>query len=104
MQPATERRPIHPYIVLLAAIVLPGSGYVLAGEPKRGFTMQMFMIVFAIVTWHLAPAGASIVGKLAGGLFLYALSIPESYRIARLKWDAFAKRPVSTESRRDAGQ
>ena len=83
-----KRDPLNPYLALFAAILLPGSGYVLAGEPKRGFTMQMFMIVFAIVTWHLAPAGASMIGKLSGGLFLYALSIPESYSLARARWQA----------------
>jgi hypothetical protein len=79
-------RPFHPYVILAAAILLPGFGYVLLGQTRRGFTMQMFMIVFAFVTWHLAPAEATLIGKLAGGIFLYALTIPESYRTARLRW------------------
>jgi hypothetical protein len=79
-------RPFHPYVVLAVAILLPGFGYVLLGQARRGFTMQMFMIVFAFVTWHLAPAEATLVGKLAGGIFLYALTIPECYRTARLRW------------------
>jgi hypothetical protein len=47
--------------------------------------MQLFMILGAFVTWHLAPQGASLAGKLAGGLFVYALSLPEAYRLARLR-------------------
>lgn len=78
-------RPFHPYVVLVTSILLPGFGYALVGQARRGFTMQMFMIVFGFVTWHLAPAGATLVGKLAGGVFLYALTIPESYRFARLQ-------------------
>jgi hypothetical protein len=85
------RRPLNPYVVLLAAILLPGSGYVLCGQTRRGFTMQMFMLVFAIVTWHLAPPTASFVGRLSGGLFVYALTIPESYRLARLRWAEYQR-------------
>jgi hypothetical protein len=85
---ARAARPLNPYVVLLASILLPGSGYVLCGQPKRGFTMQMFMIALAFVTWHLAPETASFAGKLAGGLFVYALTLPESYRLARMRWVA----------------
>ena len=53
---------------------------------RRGFTMQMFMIALAFVSWHLAAPGAGFIGKLAGGLFVYALTIPESYSVARARW------------------
>lgn len=89
--PRKVGRPLHPYVVLASSILLPGSGYVLVGQTRRGFTMQMFMIVFAFVTWHLALAGATLIGKLAGGVFLYALTIPASYRLARLQWAAWQK-------------
>jgi hypothetical protein len=69
--------------VLLVAIVLPGFGYALCGQARCGFIMQMFMVALALVTWHLAPPAASLAGKLAGGLFVYALSLPETYRLAR---------------------
>jgi len=76
---------ISPYLVLLSSLLLPGSGYVLCGQPKRGFTMQLFMIVLAFVTWHLAPPSASFIGKLSGGLFVYALSLPDSFRMAKVR-------------------
>jgi hypothetical protein len=82
-------RPLNPYLVLLVAILLPGFGYALCGEARRGFIMQMFMVALAFVTWHLAPPAASLVGKLAGGLFVYALSLTETYRLARLRWIAY---------------
>ena len=80
------RPPLNPYLVLLVAILLPGFGHVLNGQPRRGLIMQLFMIVLAFVTWHFAPPAASFIGKLSGGLFVYALSIPEAYRVARLRW------------------
>ena len=90
-QEQPRRSPLNPYLVLLAAILLPGFGHVLNGQARRGLTMQLFMIVFAFVTWHLAPPTASLVGKLSGGLFIYALSIPEAYRVARLRWVTFQR-------------
>ena len=51
--------------------------------------MQLFMIVFASVTWNLAPASATVIGEAAGGVFIYAPSIPEAYRVARLRWAVF---------------
>ena len=82
------KRPLHPYIVLAVAILLPGVGHVLCGRTRRGLTMQLFMIALAFVSWHLTTSQHSIVGRLAGGLFIYALSIPEAYRLARLRWAA----------------
>ncbi len=75
----------NPYFVLAVAVILPGMGYVLVGRPKRGFTMQMFMILMAMITWHLTTPEQSLVGRLAGGLFVYAMSIPEAYRMAKLR-------------------
>ena len=66
----------------------PLNAYV-NGQPRRGLIMQLFMIVLGFVTWQLAPASASLVGKLSGGLFVYALSLPEAFRVAKLRQLAF---------------
>jgi hypothetical protein len=79
------RAPLNPYAVLAIAVVLPGMGHVICGAARRGMMMQLFMILGAFVTWHLAPQGAGLAGRLAGGLFVYALSLPEVYRLARLR-------------------
>ena len=79
-------RPLDPRLVLLIAILLPGFGHVVSGQVRRGFTMQMFMICLGFVSWHLTTPGHSIFGRLAGGLFVYALSLPEAYRIAKVRW------------------
>lgn len=91
-QEQRPRPPLNPYLVLLAAILLPGFGHVLNGQATRGLIMQLFMIVLAFVTWQLAPPSASLIGKLSGGLFVYALSIPEAYRVARIRWVAYQQR------------
>jgi hypothetical protein len=82
--------PPNPYAVLAVAILLPGMGHVMIGEARRGFTMQMFMVALAFITWHLTTPAQSLVGRLAGGLFVYALSVPEAYRLAKLRSARFA--------------
>ncbi len=80
------KRPLHPYVVLAIAIALPGAGHVICGRPRRGLTLQLFMISLAFVTWQLSSPQRSLVGRLAGGLLVYALSLPEAYRLARVRW------------------
>jgi hypothetical protein len=86
--PKNANAVLHPYWVLLAAIVLPGFGHVLCGQARRGLTMQLFMISLGFVTWHLTMPGQSIAGRLAGGIFVYAMSVLEVYRIASLRYAA----------------
>jgi hypothetical protein len=78
-------RPLNPYRVLALAIVLPGMGHVAAGAVRRGLMLQLFMILGGFITWHLSGPQTSLAGRLAGGLFIYALSLPEAYRLARLR-------------------
>jgi len=84
-----SRAPLHPYWILLSAVLLPGSGHVLAGAPQRGLTMQLFMISLGGITWHVTTSQQSLAGRLSGGLFIYAMSILDAYRIARLRWAAY---------------
>ena len=91
MAELAARRPIHPGLVLLAAILLPGFGHTLCGFRYRGLAMQMFMIVLGLITWHLTTPQQNLVGRLAGGLFIYAISIMDAYRLAKLRWDAFRR-------------
>ena len=81
---ASRPRVLHPYAVLAIALLLPGFGYAASGNARRGLTMQLFMISLAFVTWHLTTPAHSLIGRLSGGLFIYALSVPESYRLARI--------------------
>ena len=79
------RKPLSPYAVLAIAVLLPGFGYTAVGRARRGLTMQLFMISLAFVTWQLTTPAHSLAGRLAGGLFIYALSLPECYRLAKMR-------------------
>jgi len=86
-----QRPPLNAYLVLLVAILLPGFGHVLNGQPRRGLIMQLFMIALGFVTWQLAPPSASFIGKISGGLFVYALSLPEAFRVAKIRQLAYER-------------
>ena len=77
--------PVNPYLVLGSAIVLPGSGHVILGVPVRGLQFLFFMVILAWVTAKIAPPDASFIGRHAGGLLIYALSILDAYKLARIR-------------------
>ncbi|PZO73697.1 MAG: hypothetical protein DI629_19410 [Mesorhizobium amorphae] len=78
------RRPIDPRLVLLSAILLPGSGHVAIGQPLRGLVFLFFIMLFGALTLATTTPDHSFIGHHAGGLFIWALSIPDAYRRARL--------------------
>jgi len=78
-------RPVHPRLILLLAIILPGSGHVALGRVPRALGFIFFMLVLGWLSARFAAAGASFVGRHAGGFFVYALSITDAYRIAALR-------------------
>ncbi len=61
----------------------------MCGAQQRGFVFQAFMILLGWITWHVTPPDRSLIGRLAGGLFIYAISIPDAYRIAKARYSAF---------------
>jgi hypothetical protein len=77
-------KPLNPHIVLFLAIILPGAGHVSIGEARRGLTFVLFAVLFAIVTYMTTTPSQSFIGRHAGGLFIWALSIPDAYRRARM--------------------
>ena len=81
----TEPAPVSPYLVLGSAIVLPASGHVILGVPVRGLQFLFFMVILAWVTAKIAPPDASFVGRHAGGFLIYALSVLDAYKIARIR-------------------
>ncbi|TIN72463.1 MAG: hypothetical protein E5Y30_06860 [Mesorhizobium sp.] len=81
----TAPTPPNPYLVLGAAIVLPASGHVILSVPGRGLQFLFFMVILAWVTAKIAPPDASFVGRHAGGFLIYALSILDAYKIARIR-------------------
>ncbi|MBP0438361.1 hypothetical protein [Tianweitania sediminis] len=80
----TARKPINPRLVLLLAVVVPGGGHVAVGQPLRGLIFVFFIVLFGLLTFATTTPDQSFVARHAGGLFIWALSIPDSYRRARM--------------------
>lgn len=81
------KRPLNPYLVLAAATVLPGSGQVLNRQPLRGLTFVFFIVLLGAFTLKTAAPEVSMVGKLAGGLFIWALAMIDAYKTARVRFE-----------------
>lgn len=81
----TAKPPLNPYLVLAAGIVLPCSGQVLNRQPVRGLMFMFFMLLLGGYTLKTAAPDVSILGKFAGGLFVYAMAVFDAYKQARIR-------------------
>jgi hypothetical protein len=85
----TASKPVptrQPLLVGLVAILLPGVGQVLNQQPQRGLTFLFFMLLGAWVSYHLTGPGHSLIGRYALGIFVYAMSVLDAYRWARIRY------------------
>ena len=80
------KAPLNPYLVLVVAVVLPGVGQVLNRQPVRGLVFVFFVVLLGGFTLKTAQPDVSIVGKFAGGLFVWAVAIYDAYKTARIRW------------------
>lgn len=80
-----EKKPPNPYLVLASATLLTGSGQVWNRQPLRGLTFVFFAVLLGGFTLKTASPDVSLVGKLAGGLFVHAMAIFDAYKTARLR-------------------
>lgn len=85
----TVKSPANPYLVLAVAMVLPGCGQVMNRQPMRGLFFVFFILLLGAYTLKTASPDVSIIGKLAGGIFVYAMSILDAYRIARVRFEVW---------------
>jgi hypothetical protein len=79
------KTPLNPYLVLAIGFVLPGVGQVVNRQPMRGLIFLFFMLLLGAFTLKTAGADVSLVGKLAGGLFVWAMSLLDAYKVARIR-------------------
>jgi hypothetical protein len=95
MSSSDDGRPINPYVVLVLAILLPGAGHVAVRQPQRGLGFAFFSVLLALLSWYTTTPERSFIGRAAGGLFVWALSIPDAYKIARIRYDSWMRRHPS---------
>ena len=88
-------QPLNPRIVLALSIVLPGSGHVAIGQVQRGLCFVLFAILLMMVTYLTTTPDHSFIGRHAGGLFVWALSVTDAYRLARIRQEAFRRAAAS---------
>ena len=90
-------KPMNPYLVLAIAVLLPGCGQVVNKQPVRGLMFLFFILLLGAFTLKTAGAEVSVVGKLAGGLFVYAVALLDAYQNARMRFKSWrhAKSPAA---------
>ena len=79
------KAPPNPYLVLAVSIALPGVGQVLNRQPMRGLIFVFFVILLGGFTLKTAAPDVSVMGKFAGGLFVWAMAIFDAYKTARVR-------------------
>ncbi|MBA2127219.1 hypothetical protein DLM45_13445 [Hyphomicrobium methylovorum] len=84
-----KRAPLNPYLVLLVAAVLPGAGHVIAGKPYRGLGFALFALLIGGYTWITTTPEHSFIGRISGGIFVWAMSLPDAYQIARMRYEVW---------------
>jgi hypothetical protein len=78
-------KPLNPLFVLAVAVVLPGMGQVLNRQPVRGLIFVCFAVLLGAFTLKTAAPEVSFVGKMAGGLFVWAMAVFDAYKTARIR-------------------
>ena len=80
-------KPVNPYVVLAAAVILPGGGHVLLGKAQRGLMFLFFTVILGWVSLRLTPETASFFMRHAGGILIYGFSVIDAYKTARIEWE-----------------
>lgn len=73
------------WLILISALLVPGSGHVFLGRPSRGLVMLFWMVIFGYVTFRLAPQQAGFIGKISGGAAVWALSVVDVARMLKAR-------------------
>ena len=85
----TLKQPANPFLVLASALLLPGTGQVMNREPVRGLMFLFFILLLGAFTLKTASPEVSIIGKLSGGIFVYAMAVFDAYQRARIRTEVW---------------
>lgn len=85
--------PRDPRAVLLVAAILPGMGHVLTGRAARGLGFAAFAVLGGWLSTKFAAPGADMIGRHAAGFFVWALSLPDAYRGAKIDQARLSRDP-----------
>lgn len=94
---APGRAPRPPAWVLAVALLLPGMGHVLQGFPQRGLMFAFFTVLLGWVSFNLTTPEHSLVGRYAGGIFVYGFSVLDAYKLARISATAWQRQTARSE-------
>ena len=83
------QKPVNPYLVLVAALLVPGAGHVIQGKPQRGLMFLFFTIILGWVSFRMTPESFSLIGRHIGGIFIYGMSVIDAYKLARINWETW---------------
>lgn len=73
------------WFIIIAAVILPGSGYVLTGRPYRALTLLCFLGFFTFITYNLTGENISPIGRFSGGIAIWCLSVVDIVGKKRLR-------------------
>lgn len=92
-------QPLNPRLVLVLAILFPGAGHVAIGQTQRGFCFLLFTILFMVLSYLTTTPEHSFIGRHAGGIFVWAISIPDAYRLAKIRYEALRRAAAGAVAR-----
>lgn len=89
------KKPLNPRLVLAVAVLLPGMGQVLNRQPVRGLIFVFFLLLLGGFTLKTAAPDVSFVGKISGGLFVWAMAAFDAYKTARIRSAVWAHKTAA---------
>jgi hypothetical protein len=89
------KKPPNPRLVLAVAVLLPGMGQVLNRQPVRGLIFVFFVLLLGAFTLKTAAPEVSFIGKVSGGLFVWAMAAFDAYKTARIRSAVWAHKTAA---------
>jgi hypothetical protein len=68
---------------------------VLNRQPLRGLIFVCFAILLGAFTLKTAAPEASFIGRVSGGLFVWAMAVLDAYKLARIRRAVWEHRQAS---------